>query len=117
MSELVKDSESTIDLQKPTVTKICELQTRWSALLAWATKRTVYLNTVVANWQEFRQHEIKAAEFIDVKDKDLQGIDQAGKVVSDEITKEKVDELEVRVNQFSTVFSLLFSPFEGGGLI
>jgi hypothetical protein len=40
MSEFVKDSENMSDLKKQTITKIRELQTRWSAVPAWATKRT-----------------------------------------------------------------------------
>ena len=96
MSELVKDSESTIDLNKTTVTRISELQTRWSTLLDWGTKRTVYLNTVIANWQGFRQHEVTAAKFIDGKENDLQGMEGA-KLESDEVTKDKVEQLEVRI--------------------
>ncbi|CAB4000372.1 Hypothetical predicted protein [Paramuricea clavata] len=34
MSEFVKDSESMSDLKKKTITKIRQLQTRWSAVLA-----------------------------------------------------------------------------------
>lgn len=94
MSEFVKDSETTMDLQKKTVAKIRELQTRWSELLAWATKRTVYLNTVIANWQEFRQREIVATEFIDGREKDLEGSKEEAKPDSDEVTKERVDQLE-----------------------
>ena len=105
MSEFVKDSESMSDLKKQTVTKIRELQTRWSAVLAWATKRTVYLNTVIANWREFRQHEVTATEFIDGKEKDLQGIHEEVKAGSDELTKEKVGQLEVRI---SLMFYVLF---------
>ena len=63
----VKDSESMSDLKKQTITKIRELQTRWSTVLAWATKRTVYLNTVIANLQEIRQHKVTATGFIDGK--------------------------------------------------
>ena len=92
MSEFSKDAESMIDLNKTTVTKIRELQTRWAALLEWATKRTVYLNTVIGNWQEYSQHEITATDFIDRKEQDLQAIDGKG-----EITKEKVEQLEVRL--------------------
>jgi hypothetical protein len=105
MSEFVKDSESMSDLKKQTITKIRELQTRWSAVLAWATKKTVYLNTVIANWREFRQHEVTATEFIDGKEKDLQGINEEVKAGSDELTKEKVGQLEVRI---SLMFYVLF---------
>ena len=105
MSEFVKDSESMSDLKKQTITKIRELQTRWSAVLAWATKSTVYLNTVIANWREFRQHEVTATEFIDGKEKDLHGINEEVKAGSDELTKEKVGQLEVRI---SLMFYVLF---------
>jgi hypothetical protein len=93
------------DLKKQTVTKICELQTQRSALLAWATKMTVYLNTVIANWLEFRLHEVTATEFIDGKEKDLQGINEKVKAGSDELTKEKVGQFEVRI---SLMFYVLF---------
>jgi hypothetical protein len=105
MSEFVKDSERMSDLKKQTITKIRELQTRWSAVLAWATKRTVYLNTVIANWREFRQREVTATEFIDGKEKDLQGINAEIKAGSDELTKEKVGHLDVRIN---LMFYVLF---------
>jgi hypothetical protein len=74
-------------------------------VLAWATKRTVYLNTVIANWREFRQHEVTATEFIDGKEKDLQWINEEVKAGSDELTKEKVGQLEVRI---SLMFYVLF---------
>ncbi|CAB4018301.1 Hypothetical predicted protein [Paramuricea clavata] len=106
MSEFVKDSENMSDLNKQTIIKIRELQTRWSAVLAWATKRTVYLNTVIANWREFRQHEVTATEFIDGKEKALHGIHEEIKAGSDELTKEKVGQLE----PFSPVPSLHDMP-------
>ena len=93
------------DLKKQTITKIRELQTRWSAVPTWATKRTMYLNTVIANWREFRQHELTATEFIDGKEKDLQGINEEIKAGSDEFTKEKVGHHEVRI---SLMFYVLF---------
>jgi hypothetical protein len=94
MSEFAKDAESMIDLNKTTVTKIHELKVRWSVLLNWATERTVYLNTVIGNWQEYKQHEVTATDFIDSKERDLQGIDEK---TDDEVTKDKVEQLEVRL--------------------
>ena len=106
MSEFVKDSESMSDLKKQTITKIRELQTRWSAVPAWATKRTMYSNTVIENWREFRQHKLTATEFIDSKEKDLQGINEEIKAGSDELTKEKVGHHEVL--RISLMFYVLF---------
>ena len=58
----------------------------------------MYLNTVIAHWQEFRQHEVTATDFIDGKEKDLHGIHDEAKPGSDEITTEKVEQLEVRMS-------------------
>ena len=60
---------------------------------------------MIANWREFRQHEVTATEFIDGKEKDLQGIHEEVKAGSDELTKEKVGQLEVRI---SLMFYVLF---------
>ena len=97
MSEFSEDAESLGDLKKDTITKIRELQTRWSELLAWGTTRTVYLNTVIANWQEYRQHEIAATDFINANKGALQEINKGVHDGSDEVTKEKTDQLEVRI--------------------
>lgn len=97
MSDFAKDSESIIDLKKATVTKIRDLQTRWSTMLAWATKRTVFLNTAIANWQEFRQLQEGASAFIESKEKDLQGLEETVYPESEDITKEKVDQLKVGI--------------------
>lgn len=97
MSEFSKDAESLGDLKKATITKIRELQTRWSELLAWGTTRTVYLNTVIANWQEYRQHEITATDFMDAKQTALQEITKGVHDGSDEVTKERANQLEVRI--------------------
>ena len=99
MSEFAKDAESLGDLKKATMTKIYELQTRWSELLAWGTNRTVYLNTVIANWQEYRQHEVTATDFMDANEGALQEISKGVHDGSDKVTKEKADQLEVRIKK------------------
>ncbi|XP_028414728.1 nuclear anchorage protein 1-like isoform X2 [Dendronephthya gigantea] len=94
MSEFLKVCEGMSDLKKQTIAKVRALQTRWAVLLAWATKRTVYLNTVIANWEEFRSHEVTTIEFIDAKEKNLQNVSEEVKPGDDAITKERVEQLE-----------------------
>jgi hypothetical protein len=67
---------------------------------------------VIANWAEFRQHEVTATEFINGKEKDLQGINEEIKAGSDELTKEKVGHFEVCI---SLMFYVLFIYNISGG--